>query len=138
MSDLQRPMILTLLGVLAVITGVFSTIRGGLMIFGGASQLMAGVGGIAEILIGCLSLAVGAVALFCGIRVLIDKAGSVGLMQKYAAALIVYNVIWVVFSSLAGGKISWVSVIFEIAIGGITLAMIRTNEDIKSYQESAQ
>jgi hypothetical protein len=138
MSDVQRPMILTLLGVLAIITGVFSIIRGGLMIFGGISQLMAGVGGIAEILIGILSLAVGAVALFCGIRVLIDKAGSVGLMQKYAAALIVYNVIWVVFSSVAGGKISWLSVIFEIVISGITLALIKTNEDIKSYQESLQ
>ncbi len=59
-------------------------------------------------------------------------------MQKYAAALVAYNVIWVVFSSLSGGKISWLSVIFEIAIGGITFAMIKTNEDIKTYQESVQ
>lgn len=138
MSDVQRPLILTLLGVLAIITGVFSAIRGGLMIFGGISQLMAGVGGISEIIIGVLSLAVGAVALACGIMVLIDRAGGVGLMQKYAIALVAYNVIWVVFSIATGGKISWVSVIFEIAICGITISMIRTNDDIKSYMASFQ
>ncbi len=138
MSPVQRPLILTLLGVLAIITGVFSIIRGGLMIYGGISQLMAGVGGIAEIIIGVLSLAVGVVALICGIRVLLDKAGSVELMQKYAIALIAYSVIWVVFSIVTGGKISWLSVIFELAICGITISMIRTNEDIKSYMASFQ
>ncbi len=136
MSDVQRPLIFTLLGVLAVITGVFSAIRGGLMIFGGISQVMAGVGGVAEIIVGVMSLAVGAIALICGIMALIDKAGAVALMQKYAIALIAYNVIWIVFSVVSGGKISWLSVIFETAICIITLAMIRTNEDIKAYLES--
>ncbi len=136
MSDVQRPIILTLLGVLAIITGVFSIIRGGLMIFGGITQLMAGVGGIAEIIIGILSLAIGSVALACGIMVLLDKAGGVGLMQKYAFALIAYNVIWIAFAFASGGKISWLSVIFETAIAAATLAMIRTNDDIKAYMES--
>lgn len=136
MSDVQRPLILTLLGVLALITGVFSAIRGGLMIYGGITQLMAGVGGVAEIIIGVLSLAVGAAALICGIMVLVDRSGGVALMQKYAIALIAYNVIWVVFSIASGGKISWLSVIFETAICAVTLAMIKTNEEIKSYLES--
>lgn len=138
MADVQRPMVLTLLAVLAVITGVFSVIRGGLMIFGGISQLMAGVGGIVEIIIGILSLAVGVVALICGIRVYWDKPGSVSLMQKYALALLAYNLVWVVFSSVSGGKVSWLSVLSELAICIITLALIKTNEEIKAYLESLQ
>jgi len=136
MSDVQRPLILTLLGVLAIITGVFSIVRGGLMIFGGINQLAAGVGGIPEIIIGVLSLAVGAVTLACGIMVLIDRSGGIPLMQKYAIGLIAYNVIWVVFAIASGGKISWVSVIFETVICLITLSLIRTNDEIKAYLAS--
>lgn len=136
MSDVQRPLVLTLLGVLAIITGVFSIVRGGLMIFGGISQVTAGVGGIPEIIIGALSLAVGAAALACGIMVLVDRAGGVPLMQKYAIGLIAYNVIWVIFAVVSGGKISWASVIFETAICLITLSLIRTNDEIKAYLAS--
>ena len=136
MSDVQRPLILTLLGVLAIITGVFSAIRGGLMIFGGISQITGGVGGVPEIIIGVLSLAVGAAALASGIMTLIDKAPGIPLMQKYAIALVAYNVIWVVFSIATGGKISWLSVIFETAIGIVTFGMIRSNEEVKAYLES--
>ncbi|MBN2161247.1 MAG: hypothetical protein JW807_17800 [Spirochaetes bacterium] len=135
MPDVQKPMLLTLLAVLAIIVGVFSSIRGGLMIFGGISQIMAGVGGVFEIILGVLSLAVGLAALVCGIMVIWDKAGGTGLMLIYAIALIGYNAIWVVYSIATGGKISWLSVISELLIGAVTIFQLRINEDILSYRE---
>ena len=136
MSDVQRPSVITLLAVLAIITGVFSLIRGGLMIFGGISQLMAGVGGVFVLIIGILSLAVGAMALVSGIKVIWNKTGGIALMQKYAFALIGYNVIWVVYSIATGGKIGWMNLISELAICIITLALIKTSEEVKAYLES--
>jgi hypothetical protein len=138
MSDTQRPPVLTLLAILALITGVFSVIRGGLLIFGGISQVMDGVGGIFEIIIGVLDLAVGALAIISGIKVLLNKAGGVALMWKFAIALIGYNVIWVLYASVAGGTVSWLSVLCELAICIVTLGLIKTSEEIKAYLESVQ
>ena len=136
MSDVQRPSVVTLLAVLAIITGVFSFIRGGLMIFHGISQLVDGVGGVFILIIGIVSLAVGALALVSGIKVIWNKTGCIALMQKYAFALIGYNVIRVVYSIATGGKIGWMNLFSELAIGIITLALIKTSEEIKAYLES--
>ncbi len=136
MSEIQRPSVVTLLAILAIITGVFSFIRGGLLIFQGINQLIEGVSGVFVLIIGILSLAVGVLALVSGIKVMWDKTGGMPLLQKYAIALIVYNIIWVVYSSVAGGKISWLSLLAELAIGILTIGLIKTNEDIKAYLES--
>jgi hypothetical protein len=136
MSDIQRPTVGTLLAVLAIITGVFSIIRGGLLIFQGINQLIEGVSGVFVLIIGILSLAVGVLALVSGIKVMWDKIGGIALMQKYAIALIGYNVIWVIYSIVAGGKIGWLNLLSELAIGIITIGLIKTNEDIKAYLES--
>lgn len=136
MPDVQRPMLLTLLALLAIIVGVFSSIRGGLMIFGGISQIMAGVGGVSEIILGALSLVAGMLALVCGIMVMWDKAGGPGLMLVYAIALAGYNVIWVIHAVATGGKISWLSVISELLIAAATVVQLRINEDILAYRES--
>jgi len=135
MSDVQRPIVATLLAILAIITGVFSIIRGGLLIFHGINQLIEGVSGVFVLIIGILSLAVGGLALLSGIKVMWDKAGGIAMMQKYAIALIGYNVIWVIYSTVAGGKIYWPLTLSEFAIGIITLWLIKTNEDIKAYLE---
>lgn len=138
MSDIQRPPVLTLLAILAVITGAFSLIRGALLIFGGISQLVDGYGGIPEIIIGVLCLAVGALAVISGARVLLNKKGGVALMWKFAIALIVYTLVWVVYSNITGGKVSWLSALTELAIGGVTLGLIKTSEEIKAYLETVQ
>jgi hypothetical protein len=136
MSDIQRPSIVTLLAILAIITGVFSIIRSGLLIFQGINLQIEGVSGVFVLIIGILSLAVGVLALVSGIRVMWDNTGGMALMQKYAIALIGYNIIWIIYSSVAGGKISWLSLISELAIGIITIGLIKTSEDIKAYLES--
>jgi hypothetical protein len=136
MSDVQRPSVVTLLAVLAIITGVFSIIRGGLLIFQGINQLMDGVSGVFVLIIGIVSLAVGVIALISGIKVMWNKTGGIALMQKYAVALLGYNVIWVIYSSVAGGKIGWLNLLSELAIGIITIGLIKTSEDIKAYLES--
>lgn len=136
MADVQRPGVVTLLAILAIITGVFSIIRSALLIFQGINYLIEGVSGVFVLIIGILSLAVGLLALVSGIKVMWDKTGGISLMQKYAIALIVYNVIWVIYSSVAGGKISWLNLLSELAIGIITIGLIKTNEDIKAYLES--
>jgi hypothetical protein len=136
MSESVKPTVLTLLALLAVVTGIFSLIRGALMIFGGISQLMAGVGGVFEIIFGILSLAVGVMALAGGIKALRGASGWVGWINRYAAGLALYNVLWLVYSLASGGKISWLTVMTEVAIAGATLAIIRTSEDIRKYLES--
>jgi membrane protein required for beta-lactamase induction len=65
-----------------------------------------------------------------------NKTGGIALMQKYAVALLGYNVIWVIYSSVAGGKIGWLNLLSELAIGIITIGLIKTSEDIKAYLES--
>jgi hypothetical protein len=137
MSDVQRPPVLTLLAVLAIITGIFSLIRGGLLIFGGISQVMDGVVGIAEILIGVLGLAVAVLGIISGARVLLNKAGGVALLWKFAIAMLGYTLIWVIYRSVTGGMVSWISVLVELAISAVTLAIIKTGEEIKAYLESA-
>jgi hypothetical protein len=136
MPDVQRPSVITLLAVLAIITGVFSNIRGGLTIFSGISQIVDGVGGVFVLIIGILSLAVGAVALVSGIKVIWNKTGGIVLLQMYAFALIGYNVIWVIYSFATGGKIGWMNLISELAICIITLALIKTSEEVKAYLEA--
>lgn len=138
MPDVQRPMLLTLLAVLAIIVGVFSSIRGGLLIFGGISQIMAGVGGVFDIILGGLSLAVGILALVSGIMVMWDRASGTGLMFVYAVALACYNVIWVVYSIATGGRVGWLSVISELLIAAATIVQLRINEDIQAYRESVR
>jgi hypothetical protein len=76
------------------------------------------------------------VELVSGIRVMWNKTGCIALMQKYAVALLGYNVIWIIYSIAVGGKIGWMNVISESAIGIGTLWLIKTNEDIKAYLES--
>ncbi|OHD66644.1 MAG: hypothetical protein A2176_05110 [Spirochaetes bacterium RBG_13_51_14] len=136
MSDIQKPTVLNLLAVLALITGVFSSIRGGLMIFGGISQIIGDVGGVFEIIIGVASLGVGVIAFISGIKVLWDRAGGIAIIKMYAIGLIGYNVLWVVYTVAAGGKVSWLSVVSELVIGAATIALIMTNEEVSKYSES--
>jgi hypothetical protein len=136
MSDAVKPTVLTLLAALAIITGVFSIMRGGLMIFGGISQLMAGVGGVFEIIFGVLSLAVGILALLSGINVLREVSGCVEWMKRYAIGLALYTMLWLIYSIASGGKIGWLNVLSELAIAAATLALIKTSDDIKKYLES--
>lgn len=138
MSDIQRPPVLTLLAVLAVVTGAFSLIRGGLLIFGGISQLMDGYGGAPEIVIGVLALGVGLLAVISGTMVLLNRKEGVPLLWKFGIALIVYSLVWVVYANVTGGKVSWVSVLTELAIGAMTLGMIKTSEEIRAYLASMQ
>jgi hypothetical protein len=136
MPDAEKPTVLTLLSTLAIITGAFSFIRGGLMIFGGINQLIAGVGGVFEIIFGVLSLSVGVLALASGINVLRSKPGWIEWMKKYALGLALYDVLWLVYSIVSGGRIGWPTLLTEIAIAVATLAILRTSEDIKKYLES--
>jgi hypothetical protein len=136
MSDAERPLVLTLLAALAIITGVFSMIRGGLMIFGGISQIIAGVGGAGEIVYGVLSLAVGVLALLSGINVMRGASGWIEWMKRYAIGLAGYNALWVIYAMAAGGKLSWLNVLSELAIAIATLALLKTSEDIKKYLET--
>lgn len=136
MSDTPRPLVLTLLATLAIITGVFSIIHGVLMISGGISQLMSGVGGMFLIIFGVLILAVAVLGLSSGILVLRDKPGGIEWMKKYAVGLALYNVLWVIYANVTGEKVSWLLVILQLGIAGATLAMIKTNEEIKKYLES--
>ncbi len=138
MSDIQRPPVLTLLAVLAVVTGAFSLIRGGLLIFGGISQLMDGYGGAPEIVIGVLALGVGLLAVISGAMVLLNRKEGVPLLWKFGIALIVYSLVWVVYANVTGGKVSWVSVLTELAIGAMTLGMIKTGKEIQAYLASMQ
>lgn len=136
MSDDQRPTILTLIAVLAIIIGIFSGIRGVLMIFGGINQLIAGVGGIFDLIVGLLSAAVGVFAIISGAVVMREKTGGVDFLKKYAIAVIAYNVIWVIYTRVAGGKVSWLSVLVELAICIATIVFIMTNDDLKKYAEA--
>ncbi|MBN2078891.1 MAG: hypothetical protein JW838_07985 [Spirochaetes bacterium] len=136
MADTQRPPLLTLLAVLALVVGVFSFIRGGLLIFGGVTQVMAGVGGVFEIIFGILSLAVSVLAFLCGLAVLREKAGGVRTMKLYALALGTYNLLWVIYSIASGGRVSWYSVVSEILIAAVTFWILMTGEDLASYSDS--
>lgn len=136
MSEAQKPLILTLLATLAIITGVFSVIQGGLMIAGGISQILSGVGGVFMILFGILLLAAGILALISGISVMRGGAGGIDWMKKYAFGFILYNVLWVMYAIITGEKVSWPLVILQLAIAGATLAMLRTNEEIQQYMKS--
>ncbi len=136
MADTQRPPLLTLLAVLALVVGVFAFIRGGLLIFGGVTQVVAGVGGIFEIIFGILSLAVSVLAFLCGLGVLREKAGGVRMMKLYALALGGYNLLWVVYSLVSGGRVSWYSAVSEILIAVFTFWILMTGEDLASYSDS--
>ena len=136
MADTPRPQILTLMAIRALVVGVFSFIRGGLLVFGGASQAAAGVGGVFEILFGIMSLAVAVLALLCGLGVLREKAGGIRMMKLYALALGAYNLLWVIYSVASGGRVSWYSTVSEILIAGVTLWLLMTSEELTSYSDS--
>ena len=133
MSDTTKPLILTLLAMLAIITGAFSVIHGVLMIAGGINQLLSGVGGVFLVIFGILILAVGVLALMSGIMVFRGKPAGIEWMKRYAVGLAVYNVLWVIYASVTGEKVSWLLVILQLGIAGATLAMLKTNEEIKKY-----
>lgn len=136
MSDTPKPLVLTLLATLAIITGVFSVIHGGLMIAGGINQLLSGVGGVFLVIFGILIFAVGVLALMSGIMVLRGVAGGIEWLKRFAAGLALYNVLWVIYASVTGEKVSWLLVIMQLGIAGATLALLKTNEEIKKYLES--
>ncbi|TFH38712.1 MAG: hypothetical protein E4G96_10090 [Chrysiogenales bacterium] len=136
MSESQRPPLLTMLAILALVVGVFSLIRGGLLIFGGISQVIAGVGGVFEIIIGILSLGVATLALMGGILVFREKTGGIASMKLYAATLAAYNLIWVIYSIASGGRVSWYSVVSEFLIAGATIWILMTNEEVASHSDS--
>lgn len=136
MADTQRPPLLTLLAVLALVVGVFSFIRGGLLIFGGVTQIVAGVGGIFEIIFGILSLAVSVLAFLCGLWVLREKTEGVRMMKLYAIALGGYNLLWIVYSIVSGGRVSWYSAVSELLIAAVTFWILMTGEDLASHSDS--
>jgi hypothetical protein len=136
MSDTPKPLVLTLLATVAIITGVFSVIHGVLMIAGGINQLLSGVGGMFQILFGVLILAVGVLALMSGIMVLKGRSGGIEWMKRYAIGLALYNLLWVIYASVSGEKVSWLLVILQLGIAGVTVAMLKTNEEIQKYLET--
>lgn len=138
MSDIQRPPVLTLLAILALVTGAFSLIRAALLIFGGIRQVTDGYGGIPEIVIGALGLGLGVLAAAAGVMVLLNRAGGVAMMWRFAIVLIGYTLVWVIYVSITGGMVSWLSSLTELAIGAVTLGLVKTSEEIKTYLESLQ
>jgi hypothetical protein len=138
MSDVQRPLSLTLLAILAIVTGIFAGIRGGLLILNGINQLVAGVGGVFDIIMGVLSLGVGVLALVSGIMALKGKVRSIPMMKKYAAALIGFTIVRIIYMRVVGWKVSWLNILLELGIGIATFVIIVTNDDVKNYIEEKQ
>ena len=133
MSDIQKPYILTILAVLALIIGVYSFIRGGLLIYNSIRQLSAGFGGIFELIIGLLSVAVGVLAFIGGISVVLNRPGFIDAMKRYAIAITAYQIVWVIFTIASGRMAGWGSVILDSMVGVGTYICIISNEDIKKY-----
>ena len=136
MPDAEKPLVLTFLAVLAVITGVFSIILGSVMMYGGIRDIVAGFSGVFEIIFGVLSLAVGVLALLSGINVIRGAGGWIEWLKRYAIGLAGYNVLWVIYAVASGRIVSWPYVLSNLAIAIATLAFLKTSEDIKKYLES--
>jgi hypothetical protein len=136
MSDARKPSFLILAAVLGIIIGIYSIIRGGLMLYYSIQQLVAGFGGIAELIIGLLSAAVGVLALAGGTNALRGRQGCIDLMKKYAIAITAYQIVWVIFSIASGRLVGWGSVLLDIFVGAGTFVYITTNDEVKAYSES--
>jgi hypothetical protein len=136
MSDARKPSFLILAAVLAIIIGVYSLIRGGLMLYYSIQQFKVSSGGILDLIIGLLSAGVGVLALAGGINVLRGRPGCIDLMKKYAIAIFAYQIVWAVFSIASGRQVGWGSMLLDIFVGAATFVYITTNDEVKGYSVS--
>jgi len=140
MADVQRPTVLTILAVLAIIGGVFSAIGAVLLIIGTIAIVISGAAGLTGILslvIALISVGIGIVGLIAGIAVMGNKKTGVDLMKKYAMANIAYQVVFVIYTLVVlSGAVSWSSVVIGLAISGAILYFLMMNEGVKSYADS--
>ena len=136
MSDARKPSLLNALAAVAIIIGVYSCIRGSLLLYDSIVQISSGFGGISELIMGLLSAGVGVLALACGIKIVRDKPGCIDLMKKYAIALTAYQIVWIIFAFASGRIVGWGSVILDILAGAGSFIYVTTNDEVKNYSVS--
>jgi len=134
--SVQKPSILRMLSILAIIIGVYILVRGGLLTYESIRSWASGFSDIFELCIGVLSAAFGIFALMSGISVLRSRPGCIELLKKYAITLVAYQIIWIIFTVTSGRIVGWGSVLLDSAVGIGTFACIIMNVEVRNYPGS--
>jgi hypothetical protein len=128
MQEGQRPSILTLLILLAIVCGVFNLVAGIILLVLG-SAVSDYIFGIIILILGmCAAVAVG--------LMLLNKAKGPLALQVYAAGTSFIHLAWLVAALASGGRPAWGHVLMNLIIGGAILLLFFLNKDVHSYLES--
>ena len=118
MSDVQRPTVLTVLGVLAIIGGVLSAIVGVLALLGSFILFKVSMGAGLLVLLGAaIAIASGVVGLMAGVKIMGNKPKGVYFLKIYAYIGIAGTILSTIGSVVAVGSQAF-------SVGGLIKNMI--------------
>lgn len=137
MADVERPTLLTVLGVLAIIGGVLSIIGGLFFLIAafGAFKLSV-LWGLIALIVAVLTLAGGVIGLMAGIKIMGNKAKGVSMLKLYTYIGIASSVLWQIIATAALNQ--------PFAVGGfiknliipiIILVLLFTQQSVKDYEQ---
>ncbi len=137
MADVERPTILTVLGVLAIIGGVLSIIGGLFFLIAafGAFKLSA-LWGLLSLLVAVLTLAGGVIGLMAGIKIMGNKPKGVNMLKLYTYIGIGSSILWQIIASAALSQpFSFGGLIKNLIIPIIILVVLFTQQSVKDYEQ---
>jgi hypothetical protein len=137
MSDVERPTILTVLGVLAIIGGVLSIIGGIFFLLAafGAFKISV-VWGLLALVVAALTMGAGVVGLLAGIKIMGNKPKGVSMLKLYTYIGIASSILWQIIATAAlkqpfeiGGLVK------NLIIPIIILVVLFTQQAVKDYEQ---
>ncbi len=137
MSDVQRPTLLTILGVLAIIGGVLSIIGGIVFLIAafGAFTLSV-IWGLLALIVAALTLGGGVIGLMAGIKIMGNKPKGVSQLKLYTYIGIGSSILWQIISAGALKQPFSVGDLFKnLIIPVIILVLLFTQQSVKDYEQ---
>lgn len=137
MADVQRPTLLTVLGVLAIIGGVLS-------IIGGIFFLLAAFGaftvsviwGLLALIVAIATLGGGVIGLMAGVKIMGNKPKGVNMLKLYTYIGIGSTILWAIIASGALKQpFSFGGLIKDLIIPVIILVLLFTQKSVQEYEK---
>lgn len=132
MSVTERPTIVTIMAVIAIVWGAMGIAMQIIMFITDA------VTGIEILLMGILSLVISVLSLAAGFSLGINLRKGFKFLKLYIYGALGFEAVYLVFSLLKGISFSWTRLAIAVIIPLAMLVLINNSETINSYRNSLQ
>ncbi len=132
MSAIERPTIVTIMAVIAIVWGAMGITMQIIMFITDA------VTGIEIFLMGIMSLAISVLSLTAGFSLGINLRKGFEFLKLYIYGALGFEAVYLAFSLIKGISFSWTRLAIAVIIPLAMLFLTNNNETINSYRKSLQ